>query len=186
MPPFATADELETFMQAAFTAEETAAAPLLLELATAAIKGAAGQHIELVTDDEIVLDGSGTNVLLLPETPVVAVSSIEVEGEALVVDDDFTWNRHGILSRWPRATWGLTRAGVAVTYTHGYPPDEVPGELKLVCLSVAARALENPTGVPRESIGSYGVSYPQASFNTGTQLQLTEAERRIVRRLVGA
>ncbi|CAM5247716.1 hypothetical protein SSPIM334S_06287 [Streptomyces spiroverticillatus] len=46
---------------------------------------------------------------------------------------------------------------VTVTYTHGYA--SVPGDVRAVVLTLAARVLNNPTDLRQESVGSVSVTY---------------------------
>jgi len=112
---------------------------LALRRASDAFAGAVGYPVVRVVDDTITLRARGSSDLLLPARPVSSASvqlpGVEVPeiadedlGAALVLD-----SRLGILTRqagWPE---GLVR----VTYTHGYEPQLVPGDIQDVVLERA-------------------------------------------------
>jgi len=59
--------------------------------------------------------------------------------------------------------------------------ETVPDVVVAVCVAVAGRAFRNPDGLRSEQIGTYSVTYGDAT----TAVYLTAAERRIVRRAAG-
>ncbi len=126
---------------------EVARANLVLEIASAAVVDAADVPIEQVVNDELVLPGSGSSLLLLPAWPVTAVGSVTADGVTLTADS-YSWTRAGELRRpagWSRDTEYL------VTYTHGYQPEEIPTAVKSVTLQVAARIVANPQAMSQLS-----------------------------------
>lgn len=155
---FVTAAELASHLGVEFTSEETTRAEAILAGVEAAVQGYTHQTIELVEDDEITLDGNGTDFLLLPEFPVTACE-VSDDGEALVEgeDEDFVFYRSGIVRRQGGAVWPAERGVLTVTYTHGYDP--VPEDVKLIVKAAAARAFGNPDGLASEAKGAYQVNY---------------------------
>lgn len=137
-----------------------------LEQASAVVENYLGQPVELVEDDEIVLDGSGTKVLLLPAFPVTEVTSVLVDGDALD-GDDYEWSKTGELRR--RGSWPAALRSVEVTYSHGYAA--VPAVIVAVVSALAGRIYGTPLTVRQESMGSYSVTY---SGNGGPSLQAAE------------
>lgn len=152
---FATANELATIIKRTFNAEEIAAADLLLQLISGEIQRHTGQHIELVTDDHVTLHGNYGRQLVLPQWPVIAVSAVSINGNAVAAG---TWTFAGnILYRgslpvfngpddWggdlSATSWWGPLAAIAVTYTHGFAT--IPDDVRSVCLRAGARALERP------------------------------------------
>lgn len=174
---FAAVEELSAYLQRKFTETEWEAAELVLNGVTDAIKRDVHQTLELVEEDVITRPGKGTDAILLPELPVVQVRSVLLDGSALTADEDFVVEYSpGIIRRlggiWSKAS------RIEISYDHGY--ENIPPSLKNVCMAVAARALLNPEGLAREGIGSYNVSYPQAAFNAGATIHLTEPDRRLL------
>lgn len=152
----ATVPELQRWMGRAnaLTGADAERAALLLETASGLFIGHAdGQLIELVEGDEITLDGNGSRVLLLPQVPVVEVTSVVLDGEELVDGTDYRWSAKGILRRLT-AAWPDQERVLEVTYSHGF--DDIPWDVKSAVLSAAARAFTNPLGHTSERIGSYG------------------------------
>lgn len=133
------------------------------------IRSATGQRIDRVENETILLDGNGTDTILLPELPVVSVSSV------LVADQPYTWwvlTSEGVL-RTKNGRWWLPGRGiVAVTYTHGY--DEVPADLRMLALTLAARIYEQQL-VKQESVGGY-----TATYSAEESLGFSKRERDII------
>ena len=71
--------------------------------------------------------------------------------------------------RWPR-----TARSVAVTYTHGY--SVVPDVVKGICLTIAARAYDNPRGDKSHAEGM-GIFTESATFADSSAGSLSELER---------
>ena len=165
---------------AEFTGDDSldgARGDLLLEAASAIIRNHCRQTFDLVEDDEVELRGTGKCRLLLPERPVVSVSSVTVGG---VETTDFARVRDGL---WRQGGWGGESTLIQVVYTHGFAENTPTMEtLKAVCLQVAGRAAANPqsfnsfTAAAGDGIGFGG-------GGTGSQvLGLTSAERAILGR----
>lgn len=174
---FATPSELGDLLNVAIADEDTRAQQLL-DLATDAICAEIGQAIVEVSDDSLALRGNGTRVLILPEIPVTEVASVELDGEALVEDTDYTWSAAGVLRRLGGDVW-TQDAPITVVYSHGY--ETVPKVVRLVCLQAAARAWLNPAGATQETIGSYSVTYGGGfSSKSSTGVLLTSDEKRIL------
>lgn len=153
MTSFATVAELSAFVGKDIDANDPTA-ELALSLASDAVRAYCRQSIDANTET-ITVQGSGSTLLLLPETPVTAVTEVKVDGET-VAATLYSFTRYGALYRtsglWP----GITKS-VEVTYTHGH--EDIPGAVKAATLSVAARVLDSPAGIRQEAIGAYSVTY---------------------------
>ena len=150
MAMFATTAELEDFADTSLTFTR---AILAIELASSACESAAKSSnatIEQVVGDERTIDGSGTPVVTLPAWPVTAVTAITIGDDPVT---DFSWSLNGVLER-TSGVWPKGRRNISVTFTHGFA--DVPSEIKLVALQVAARIVGNPQGLTQ--FGSDGVS----------------------------
>ena len=96
----------------------------------------------------ILLDGTGTDALLLPEIPVSAAGTVLVAGGTVT---DYVLNGNGILFRKQTGTdvdyteallpirWPTGRQNIQVTYSHGYESADLPRSVRMVALAVAAR-----------------------------------------------
>ena len=165
---------------AEFTGDESlfgARGDLLLESASAIIRNHCRQTLHLVENDEVELRGTRSQRLMLPERPVVDVTSVQVGGVAV---EDWSRVRDGL---WRSGGWGGPSTLVEVTYSHGFD-EESPAwkTFEAVCLQVAARAAANPqsfnsfTAAAGDGIGFGG-------GGTGSQvLGLTSAEQAILNR----
>lgn len=142
---------------------ETAIVGVYLEVASAAVRDAAGAPITQTTST-ITLEGEPDQRLRLPGPPVTAVSAVEVDGQPVT-----DWRLRSS-ALWRAAGWspGCDPSEVTVTYTHGLPV--VPADIvDLVCRIAAAalvayRAEDGGTGlaaqdVRAERIGDYSVTY---------------------------
>lgn len=179
-----TVDEFGFFLGVTFTDAQAERAQLLLELASGAIQRFTRQTIELVEDDVAVLHGTWKAGLVLPQVPVVSVSTVELDIEG-VLTEDTDWSFDGQRTLWrgvvPTGTagrsWGGDTQKITVTYTHGW--EEIPAEIRAVCLQIAARSYRNPGGVSAESVGQYSVTY-----GSGAQgISLTPDEKAMLRSL---
>ncbi len=153
-----------------------------LEIASAQIRN--GRRLfSPVSGDLITVDSEGGLTLLLPKTrlPVTGVTLVEqLSGEAYVTVDstEYDWSADGILSRWWTG-WPCRFQGVRVTYSHGY--DVLPREVAGVCLSLAKRLYDNPSGQALTSmtLGDYSATYETGGTGLLPQevdvLQLYEA-----------
>lgn len=153
---------------------ETALVDVYLDVASAAVRAAAGVPISQTTST-VSLEGELSQWLSLPGPPVTAVASAQVDGEAVT-----GWRlRSGRL--WRACGWlnGCEPSEVTVTYTHGLPT--VPADIvDLVCRIAAATLIayrSQPGGeglaakdIRAERIGDYSVTYGDAGRITEVEL----------------
>lgn len=123
------------------------------------------------------LDGTGTDSLLLPYLPVSAAGTVTVNGSAVT---DYTLNGNGILFRGsagadPRPTWPSGRQNISVTADHGYANADLPRDVRIVALQLAARLVIQGVTV-EEAQGAERVRY------AGPALDLTKGEQMILRK----
>ncbi len=150
---FATQADVEALLVRSLTDTELQALPRLLELIDGRIMGRLpGVKFDgVVTGAVVTLRGNGPDELWLPGRPVVAVSSVSIDGEVL---DPSEWavSRWGPLRRHYGA-WGGRRAEIQVTWDYGLdaPPDDVVE----IAADLARWAIANPTNVRQATIGSY-------------------------------
>jgi len=167
MGDFCAIADVSDFLQIEISdADKVASCQRAITEATAAIRNYCRQYIELVEDDEHTFDVRPARWnLLLPEVPVVEVSSVVEDGETLTADDDYQVDNSGQIWRVSRR-WTAGIQIVVVTYTHGYEtiPDDVIG----VCTRAASRAYqaglkaEDAAGVPgiaSKALGDFSVSF---------------------------
>ncbi|MGA5635076.1 hypothetical protein [Streptomyces lydicamycinicus] len=141
LPAFATAAELAAVTQAEV---DTTAADLALRSASAIIRNWTRQAITRVDDDVATLRVISECDLILPQRPIVSVSRVRVNSLALqdwVLSGDRLL-RTGGWRRLPGTTTYPDPGLVEVTYTHGW--DEVPDDVRAVCLDLASMSVTNP------------------------------------------
>lgn len=156
----ASVPEFATYLQRDLTAEESATAELLLDLASAAIRSYTGQTISLVEDDTVTLKVRAC-AIRLPQRPVIDVTAV-VSGETAVLHTWTAGPQIWLAGSLPVANLAADYRApsyVQVTYSHGYAA--IPGDIKAVVLQVAGRAMgttADHTGVQSENIGGYAYS----------------------------
>lgn len=169
MAAFFTVDELEAHLRV--TVSDTDAAEQYADSASGIIRDYLGQRIDRVRNDTAVVVGDGSELLMLPEMPVTAVSAVSVGGSALSVGE-WSFGPKGQLWRYVSASEVLSWVAkwpkgvpVTVTYDHGYVA--VPAAVKAVALELAAGLYQNPAGVVSEAVGQYSVTYGSSSAGGG-------------------
>lgn len=177
--PFISRTDLSAFLDENVGGNDFALA--CIDAACDACRAVTEQTFNLVEDDSVVLDGMGTDALLLPERPVVEVGEVSQYNSSaatwLEVDAaTYALNDQGCLVLLSAgAKWSKGRQNFSVTYTHGYAPEDFPRDVRMVALSLAARTFQQ--GVAEyESIGQYSVRYAAAGST------LTVGEKLILRK----
>lgn len=175
--PFISVPELAAFLHREIDPDDELA-EMACDSGSEIVRDYCRQQFNFVEDDEVRLDGSGTDAIMLPELPIVDVTEVSVEGEALDTDQYILGDVNaGILYRLPvTSTWTEGRGNVMVTYSHGYSisgPGNVPSGVRIVAIYVAARIWDQGI-VMNESVGGYSAGYSDAL--------LTPAEKQILAR----
>lgn len=161
------------------------------------IRDVAGQQISLVTDETLTRNGTTDRRILLPERPVVSVASVTLDGTELAENSDwfvdgdeivrkvFTLLSEAALDAWTFGRgFGFEWQTLAITYTHGYADDAIPGILKEISCEAVGRAFFNPATVARETIGDTQTVYDNMRFSP-SGLRLTGDEKNDIRRFFG-
>jgi hypothetical protein len=145
----------------------------LLRVASAAIQRYCKQHLAYVENDEYQVRGTWSNVLILPERPVVDVASITiptvgtVQPEAYIVDDRgmVSWQAGPFLvdDLDLGGSWGGPGVILTVVYTHGFLV--MPDEIVMAACLVVDRLITVPDAgsVEKETVGDYAVTYAKAT-----------------------
>ncbi len=165
---FCTVNDIEIFLLLSIDdPDQIESAEHAIEEVTEGIKGYCHQQIELVEDDVITLDVRGGYKVFLPELPVVTVSSVVEDGEALTsgADEDYQLGQHGILHR-VGEPWKAGVQILQITYDHGYAT--LPRDVVEVCARAAGRRFQaglkssgagGIPGITSMGLGDYSVSY---------------------------
>lgn len=190
MTSFATVDELSIYLghgpvAAAGLDEATLEQwALLIRLVSADVELAAGIPIAGGSGTHF-LPGTYSRDLELPRVPLTIVS-VAVNGTALGAGDYFH-NERGLLRRGASfdgndlstdsgTNWGGPESTVRISYTW---TATIPDYVLAVVLRACARVIANTGGVTQESLGSYSVTYANA---TADGSHVTKAERGMLRR----
>jgi hypothetical protein len=160
--PFVTPEQLVTYLDEDIDEER---AELLLRAVSDEIRDALGWSVTAESGVSATLDGSGTDLVVLPTRRLTAVTVVEEDGRLLAGPADYMWYRSGMLRRVSggRAIrWTRRPQGVTVVFDHGYPPDEVPGVFATVVYETAAGLLANPgSAVRSRTVGRVAVTYAE-------------------------
>jgi hypothetical protein len=166
--PFFTPTDLAYRMQTDPTAMNSNAAILLAQLASDAVREEIRQKVDYTVGDTVTLYGDNGEVLLLPERPVVRVSSVVLAGVTLSPTQVNTTTNMLMFDARPDGSlrrvvyggsfyaaqlfykWPLG-VPVTVTYDHGY--QVVPSVMVHVALELAAAAYSNPQLHESERVG---------------------------------
>lgn len=176
MDAFATVDDLEVLLKTTYAGSDSDQVEALLE--------AASDHLRFVIGQDVYPRTTSTYVAYptfgredLPQWPVVSVDAVVRDGVAV----DFRYRPGFILVS--------SDEPVDVTFTWGF--ETVPGELKRLCLVLAAQALqmfEVTGGVSGGGLSSLSIDDFRAAFANGgeaTGISLTKHAERSIRNAFG-
>lgn len=187
MEPFISTDDLETYVERTLDHDK---AVIAVDSACQTIREAVEQDLNFVQDDEVTLDGTGTDTLFLPELPAIEITSLEGPGGELVEGTDFVVDlRLGAIRTKGRGRRFLTGYGIyTVIYSHGFT-DEVesgmpdaplwPSSVRLVALQIANRIYDQGI-VKIESVGGSQTLYAQTD-----PTYLSAQEMKMIEKAIG-
>lgn len=177
--PFISVADLSDFIGRDLSADPGAI--VAVDSACEMCRAVSGQQFNRGTSTTL-LDGSGTDMVLLKQLPVNAVSSVSVAGAAVTdyrVDTARGALLRGATGSWPTPVWPYGRDNVQVVYDHGFDVADLPRSVSMVALSIAARlVIQGPAA--QEGIGNVSIRYALASTD------LTVGERLILGRYPAA
>lgn len=120
-------------------------------------RGAVGHRVTLVDGDVETLDGNGRESLLLPVWPTTAVTSVLLDGIALVEGADYSWSDAGMLRRLGCLLWPNRFRCLVVTYSHGWA--EIPEDISEAVIDQARTMFTIRPGVQSMTTGAQSVSF---------------------------
>lgn len=197
MDPFISRTDLSDYSGRDVTQDDGAL--IALDAACGICRTAAEQIFNPVTADEIALDGTGTDCILLPERPVNAVGTVIVngvtkgtldfvnttDGKLFATDGTANWTtwNNPVSSGWVwlrggTAIWPEGRQNIQITYDHGYEEGgtiAVPSQVRMVALAIAHRLIDQGAAMA-ETVGMDSIRYHTAATD------LTAGEAMILRR----
>lgn len=155
--------------------EETTVATTYLDVASTAVREAAGVPISQTTST-VTLEGPVTQWLTLPGPPIISVATVEIDGDAVT---DWRLRSHRL---WRACGWspGCEPSEVEVVQTHGLAV--VPSDIVDLVCQMTGMALADyradPDGtaglaaadIRAERIGDYSVTYGSHGLITGMEL----------------
>lgn len=129
-----------------------------------------------VVDDVVYVSGTGGDTLLLPSAPVVGQPAVAIDGQGIDAPAFQVGRRTGLL----RAVGGYWPDGlenIAVTYTHGFLPEKVPGDIADAVLEHAETLFRTAAHVQQEGALSQSVGNFAAAMVGTTQKWADAVER---------
>lgn len=151
--PYIDRSDLGAYLRRDLTDDDLAL--IAIDSACTMIRNLASQRLDLVEDETILTNGEGTDVILLPELPIVSVSSVERDDVEVDSDDYLVAGKSGRLVK-KSGVWRSGKGNYSVTYTHGF--SEIPSDLRVVTLQLAARIYDQ--GLAKaEQVGNYQITY---------------------------
>lgn len=197
MTMFATADDFAARLGITLTDDEVTRAEALLTMASGQILDEAnGQKIELVTDDVLTRAGTTDDRILLPQRPVVSVSSVMLDGTEIgdwYLVGNTLFRKSTLLTLLGvldgpyllgSAYFGRPDQTLEITYSHGYADEDIPETVRTVCKEMVVRVWINPGSVARETIGDTTTTYDNMRFSP-TGLLMTTDEKKAIRKVFG-
>lgn len=177
MQPFATPEQLEAMTKGKIPAIHPSV-ELLLNAASNSLRRRCGWHIGPVTEEGLVVDGSGGELLQLPTLHLVDVLEVDERGREPVSGDLVEWSETGTL-RAAHGRWTHRFRGVKAKVRHGYPIEDL-ADLTQIVLQVTANALSSPMGATREQAGQVAISWATTAAGVSGGLSLLERDLLIV------
>lgn len=162
-------------------------ATLAVSFACETVRTLTEQDFTPVVGGTAILDGTGTDTLLLPQVPVSAAGTVVVNGTTQD-DGSYTVTADGKLIRtggtafystWsqdgcPINYWPQGRQNITVTYDYGFA-GTAPDDIRMVALMIAQR-LVTQGGATEETVGQVRKKYAVSASD------LTNGEQAIIRK----
>lgn len=123
------------------------------EAALLAVRRYCGWHIAPVIEEDLVLDGPGGRVLLLPSGRVEEILSLTEDGQT-VDPATLQVSEAGIVRKADSVAWSEKYGSVKLRLRHGY---EDYDDLRAIVSQVAARAAATGAGYVSEAAGPFNV-----------------------------
>lgn len=152
-----------------------------LRAATRRFRGQVGHRVHLVEDDVVMLDGNGRQSILLPVWPTRSVAEVLLDGQELTEGTDYSWSEAGILRRLGCWHWPDKLRCLQVTYTHGWPDDEIPEDIQEAVGERTQAAFNIPVGVQSKAVGGQSVTFGAQAASGATEAWLLAVGRHKVR-----
>lgn len=152
-----------------------------LRAASRRFRGQVGHRVNLVENDVVVLDGNGRESLLLPVWPTRSVAEVLLDDQELTEGSDFAWSDAGILRRLGCRRWPDRLRCLQVTYTHGWPWDEMPEDIQEAVLERAEAGFTIPVGVQSKAVGGQSVTFGAQAASGATEAWISAVARHKVR-----
>lgn len=143
-----------------------------LAAANQAIRTECGWHVAPIITEELVLDGTGGESLLVPSKRVRQVLSATSDGVDVTGQVKFS-RRAGVLTL--ASGWSRDVGGIELTLLHGYAADEVPDVAALI-VTLTKRAAQSGL-IVQQAIGPASVKLATGRDGAALGVPLMETEK---------
>lgn len=113
--------------------------------ACAAVRAYCGWHIAPSVIEDVILDGSGTQIMMLPTLRLTDLTAVTDDTTAV---DSPEWSAAGMVRKSTGGYWSWKFRSFTATMTHGY--EDCPGEILGVIAEAASRGV---VGVAATQVG---------------------------------
>lgn len=146
-----------------------------LNAANQAIRTECGWHVAPIITEELVLDGPGGTVLLVPSKRVRSIISATSDGVDVTADVKFS-RRAGVLTL--ASGWSCDVGSIELTMLHGHTAEEVPDVAALI-VTLTKRAA-TAGAIVQQSIGSASVRLATGRDGLAAGVPLFESEKDVL------
>ena len=175
LAPFITQQDLSDYVGRDVTSD--AGALMAIDAACDVVRDITEQDFTYGTTT-VSLDGTGTDVLILPQRPVANAGTVLVNGGTITdyippTPDGFLYRGSATATYYTGGVcWPRGRQNVRITYEHGFQSIDVPRSIRMVAISYAARLIMQ--GVAQsETVGDTTVNYGMAASDlTANELRI--------------
>jgi hypothetical protein len=186
--PFISSTDLSDYLERTLDSEK---AVIAVDSACQSLRNTINQSLDFKQNDVVALDSEGTETILLPELPVIGVTSVVGPGELTLVEGtDFVVDKKLGAIRTKQRGYRFLRGRqlYTVTYSHGFTDDLTgkpagtqlwPSSLRILALTLATRIYDQ-TIVRQESVGG-----SQTIYSAPESLGLSDRERNLLESVVG-
>lgn len=117
----------------------------LLARALAAARRYCGWHVTPQREDkDVVVDGPGSGLLVLPTAHLVDLKTVAEDGVDVDVETALKWSQSGLVRKTTGGWWTANYGGVVVTMIHGY--DDGAGDFVTAVLEAVDQMSQLPGG----------------------------------------
>ncbi len=170
IPPLLTAADFSAGTNGVISPDDPRLGPLL-DGASAAVRRYCGWHVTPVISEDVLLDGTGSSLIIVPTLRLVSVSSASNDG-VTVDQTGFDWSPAGLV-KLRSGCWSNRYRSVALSISHGF--ESAPDVVQIV-QQVVANAISSSMGATREQAGQVSISWSLTAPNVAGGVSLLQRD----------